>query len=439
MPRLALIAAVCLSLPAVVLAGDWPQFRGPGSRGVADGAAFPDRWSATEKVAWKVEIPGRGWSSPVVAKGRVFLTTVAKRGESEAPRKGLYLGGERPKSSIPHEWWVYCLDLGSGKVRWKEKVHEGVPPGPVHLKNTHASETPVTDGKAVYCVFGGVGVFAFSLDGKRLWSKSIEPRRMRADWGTAASPALHRGRLYLVNDNEEQSYLLALDAGTGKEIWRVAREEKSNWATPFVWENSRRTEIVTPGTGRVRSYSLDGGELWSLKGMSGITIAAPYAEGDLLYVTSGFIASPLRPIYAIRPGAAGDISLPQGLTSSEFIAWCNWSAAPYNPSTLLYRGRLIALLDRGILSAYDARTGKPLFERRRIPEGRAFTASPWAADGKVYCLDEDGTTFVFAADDKMELLRTNRLAEDDMGMATPAIAGDRLLIRTSARVYCIAR
>lgn len=439
MRRIVLFTAACLSLPVTGLAADWPQFRGPGARGVAEGATFPDRWSTTENVAWKVEIPGRGWSSPIVAKGKVFLTTAVSRGETEEPRKGLYLGGERPPSAVPHEWWVYCLDLGSGKVRWQEKVHEGAPPGPVHLKNTYASETPVASDSAVYCLFGGVGVFAFSHEGKRLWSKRVEPRRMRGGWGTAASPALYRDRLYLVNDNEEQSYLQALDTRTGREVWRVARDEKSNWATPFVWENSRRTEIVTAGTGRVRSYALDGKELWSLKGMSGITIATPYADGDLLYVTSGFIASPLRPIYAIRPGASGDISLPQGLTASEFIAWCNWSAAPYNPSTLLYRGRLVVLLDRGALSVYDAATGKPLFERRRIPEGRAFTASPWAAAGKIYCLDEDGATFVFRADDNMELLHVNRLAADDMGMATPAIAGDRLLIRTSKRLYCIGR
>lgn len=435
------VRIICILLIATVAEGqdNWPQFRGPGARGVADGSSFPDRWSATGNVAWKADLPGRGWSSPVVWGGRVFLTTAVNRGESEPPKKGLYLGGNRPQPPASvHEWWVYCLDLESGKALWAEKVHEGPPPTAIHIKNTYASETPVTDGERVYCYFGNVGIFAFDLDGKRVWEQRFEPRPTRYGWGTAASPALHGERVYLINDNEEASWLLALDKRMGKEIWRIERDEKSNWSTPYVWENSRRAEIVMPGTGGVRAYDLDGKELWSLKGMSGITIATPFAEGDLCYVTSGFVGSRLRPIYAIRPGASGDISLSWGQPSNASIAWCQPTAAPYNPSTLLYQDRLYALLDRGMFSAYDARTGVPLYERERIPEGRAFTASPWASDGKIYCLDEDGVTHVLRAGDTFKCLHANRLADDDMGMATPAIVGGRLLIRTSARLYCIA-
>src|SRR5262249_27929546 len=168
-------------------------------------------------------------------------------------------------------------------------------------------------------------------------------------WGMASSPAVAQDRLYIVNDNDEQSYLLALDKRTGKEIWRVERDEKSNWSTPFVWENTKRTEIVTAGTGRVRSYDLDGKLLWWLKGMSSITIATPYAEQDLLYVTSGYVMDKARPIYAIRPGASGDISLEQGQTNNSAIAWCQPSAAPYNPSTLVYDHVLYVLYDGGLL------------------------------------------------------------------------------------------
>jgi outer membrane protein assembly factor BamB len=250
---------------------------------------------------------------------------------------------------------------------------------------------------------------------------------------------LHRGRLYFVDDNEKKSYLLALDARTGKDLWRVDREEKSNWSTPFVWENSQRTEIVTTGSGLVRSYDLDGKLLWSLKGMSTITIPTPQAGPDLLYVSSGFIVDRLRPLYAIRPGAAGDISLPEGQTSNSAIAWSNPTAAPYNPSTLLYDGRVYVLLDRGQFSAFKPQTGKLLFDRERLPKGLYFTASPWAYHGRVFCLNEDGLTFVIRAGDKFELSRTNPLAEDDMVLATPALAGDRLLIRTSARLYCIRK
>jgi len=417
----------------------WAQFRGPGARGVAEGKGLPDRWSATENVAWKVDLPGRGWSSPIVAGNRVFLTTVVNQGVSEEPKKGLYFGGDRPEPpSTVHQWKVYCLALNSGKVLWQRTVHESKPGTPRHLKNSFASETPVTDGERVYAYFGNLGLFCFDLDGKALWSKRFAPVATRFGWGTAASPVLHRDRLYLINDNEQQSYLLALNKRTGEQAWRVEREEKSNWSTPFIWENGTRTEIVTPGTGKTRSYDLNGKLLWWLEGASAITIATPYAADGLLYVSSGYVGSPLRPLYAIRPGAAGDISLGREARSNQFVAWADWRGAPYNPSTLTYDGRTYVLHDRALLSAYRAKDGLPLFDKERIPNGTAYTASPWAHDGKIYCLSEDGVTHVFRAGDRFELLHTNKLADDDMCMATPAVAGNRLLIRTAARLYCIA-
>ncbi len=429
-------------IPRATLASDavWPQFLGPGSRAVSTNANLPDRWSDKENVAWKTHIPGRGWSSPIAWGQRVFLTTVVGQDEVELPQKGLYKGGERPDvPSSEYQWKVLCLDLISGKVLWEQVVHRGTPPGPVHSKNSYASETPVTDGERVYAYFGNVGAFCLDIEGHPVWSKSLVPHPMRHGWGTAASPVLYRDRLYLVDDNDEQSYLLALDKLSGKEVWRVERDEKSNWATPYVWENEKRTEIVTPGTDKVRAYGLDGKLLWWFRGMSGITIATPYADGGLLYVSSGFVADKLRPLYAIRPGASGDITLAPDETNNSAIAWSNSTAAPYNPTTLVYDSRLYVLYDRGLLGAFDARTGKPLYEPQRLPEGKHFTASPWAYNGQVFCLNEDGMTFVARAGDKFKLLHTNKLADDDMCMATPAIAGDRLLIRTSARIYCIRK
>lgn len=434
-----LLGPICGRLSAADVANaEWPQFRGPEARGVAENPALPDRWTATENVAWKTDIPGRGWSSPIVTRGRVVLTTVVNQAEGETPRKGLYFGGDRPEppDSI-HEWYVICLDLESGEELWRRKVHEGKPATPIHLKNSYASETPVSDGERVYCYFGNVGLFCLDLDGNEVWTKSFPPQPMRYGWGTAASPVLHKERLYLVNDNEADSYLLALDARTGEEIWRVPRDEKSNWSTPFVWKNPLRTEIVTPGTGQVRSYDLEGNLLWTLEGMSSITIATPFEYDGLLYVSSGYVGDQLRPIYAIRPGANGDISLAEGEMSNEWIAWSNMRAAPYNPSTLVYRDRLFVLLDRGLFACYDAHTGEEVYDRQRIPDGEAFTASPWAYNGKVFCMNENGKTFVFPAEGPFEVLHVNPLADDDMGMATPAIAGDRLILRTSARVYCI--
>lgn len=430
-----------LLLPATQTSAqeNWPRFRGPDGLGVATNDALPEAWSAAENVAWKTDIPGKGWSSPIVWGNRVFLTTAVNLGDSEAPKKGLYFGGNRlkPADSV-HQWKVLCLDLETGKVLWERQVHEDKPVGSVHLKNSYASESPITDGEQVYAYFGNLGVYCFDLDGNPRWSKPMDPHQIRFGWGTAASPALHGDRLYIVNDNEEDSFLLALDKRTGEEVWRTPREEGSNWASPFVWENEKRTEIVTPGTDAVRSYDLDGKLLWSFTGMSSITIATPFAHNGLLYISSGYVGDrKLRPIYAIRPGAEGDISLTGEQTSNDWIAWCQKMAGPYNPSTLVYNDRLYVLYDRGLLAAFNAADGAEILAQERIPEGGDFTASPWAYGGKIFCLNEDGVTHVLNAGDKLELLRSNPLEADDMGMATPAIAGDRLLIRTAARLYCI--
>jgi outer membrane protein assembly factor BamB len=420
--------------------GNWPQFRGPDATGVGQSDQLPDRWSATENVEWKSEIPGRGWSSPIVWGDRIFLTTVENKGTSPDAKKGLYFNGEQrePPESI-HLWKTLCLDINSGKIIWERTAHEGKPQTTLHIKNSYASETPVTDGARVYAYFGNLGVYCYDFTGELVWSRKIEPHATRAGWGTAASPALFKDRLYIVNDNEESSYLLALDTATGKDVWRKERDESSNWSTPFVWRNDLRTELVTAGTNRVRSYDLEGNLLWHLAGMSVITIGTPFAQGGLLYVGSGYVLDLRRPLYAIRPGATGDISLPKGKDSSESIAWCQRMAAPYNPSVLVYRDQLYVLYDKGILACFDARTGDVLYDKQRIPNGRAFTSSPWAYAGKIFCINEYGETFVFAAGDEFKPLHTNVLAEDDMCLATPAIAGDRLLIRTDGRLYSIKK
>jgi outer membrane protein assembly factor BamB len=419
---------------------NWPQFLGPDARAISANANLPERWSATENVAWKTDIPGRGWSSPVVWGNRVFLTTVVSEGKTEPPQKGFFMGGKAPGDENEKcQWKVLCLDLASGDILWEKTVHESTPPGPTHSKNSYASETPVTDGRLVYAYFGNVGVFCFDFDGKPVWSKKFEPHKMKMGWGTASSPVLHLDRLYIADDNEEKSYLLALNKNSGDEIWRIDRDEKSNWSTPFVWKNEKRTEIVTAASGKVRSYDLDGKLLWWFKGMSGITVATPYSDQGLLYITSGFTRDKNRPIYAIRPGATDDISLAPEKTSNDFIAWSKPADAPYIPTTVLDDGRLYVLLDRGMVSAFNSKTGETLYEPQKLPKGEHFTSSPWAYNGKLFCLNEDGVTFIVRAGDKFEILGTNQLAEDDLCMATPAIVGDRLLIRTLSRIYCIRK
>jgi outer membrane protein assembly factor BamB len=422
-----------------VAGGEWPGFRGPGARGVAaDDPRLPTRWSDTENVCWKAEIEGRGWSSPIVWGDRVFLTSAVTTDPLDDPRKGLYFGGNReepPETEI--RWLVTCLDARTGMTRWETQVARGRPPGPIHLKNSYASETPVTDGSRVYAAFGNVGIFCLDMDGNRVWESRRLPREMRTGWGPASSPVLHAGRLYIVNDNEEDSSVSALDARTGAEIWRVARDEKSNWSTPFVWENGLRTELVTPGTGKTRAYDLGGRLLYELGGASAITIATPYAAHGLLYVSSGFVLDRSRPIWAIRAGATGDITLRDNETESPAIAWSRGDAAPYNPGTLVYGDELYVLADRGLMACYDARTGTQHYRKERLPEGRAFTASPWAFNGMVFCANEYGETFVIRAGPRFELLHRNLLADDDMIMASPAIADGRLFLRTDRRLYCL--
>jgi outer membrane protein assembly factor BamB len=246
---------------------------------------------------------------------------------------------------------------------------------------------------------------------------------------------VHEGRVFLVSDNDEQSFAVALDGKTGRHLWRVDRDEKSNWATPCIWQNTRRTELVTSGTKRIRSYDLDGKQLWDLGGMSSIVIPTPFAKSDLLYVCSGYVGDKVRPVFAIRPGASGDITLKPGETNNAFIAWYQPTAGPYNPSPVLYGDYLYVLFDFGFLSCHDARTGRPVYDKQRIREGAtSFTASPWAAKGKIFALSEDGDTFVFQAGPDYKLLHKNSL--DEMCMATPAMAGDRLLIRTLTKLYC---
>jgi outer membrane protein assembly factor BamB len=435
---LPLLCAVLVASSAFGAEVNWPQFRGPGARGVSEAAGLPDTWSTNQNVAWRTEIPGRGWSSPIVWGERVFVASVVSDGPVEPPKKGLYSGGERPTPpKDTHHWFVFCLDLPTGKILWKKQVHEGSPTGPVHLKNNHAAETPVTDGERVYAYFGNHGLFCLDLAGGEVWSQKWPSYKIRNGWGTAASPVLHGERLYVVNDNDERSFLVALDKRTGKELWRVDRDEKSNWATPYVWQNERRTEIVTPGTRRVRSYDLDGKLLWELGGMSSIVIPTPFAAHGLLYVCSGYVGDAKRPVFAIRPGAVGDISLKDGETSHEFIAWCGRTAGPYNPSPLVYGDYFYVLFDFGFLTCHEARTGKEVYGKQRLnPDGpSAFTASPWAYDGKIFCLSEDGDAFVIQAGSEYKLLRKNPL--DEMCLATPAITPGRLLIRTASKLYCL--
>ncbi len=436
------VTALLASLLFVDSPGDWTRFHGGSLGGVRKEAKLPSEWSTSKNVAWVVDVPGLAWSCPVTWKGRVFLTTVVRDDKPESAadaKKGLYFGGERNKApDATFTFKVLCLSEETGKVLWEKVAHQGRPDRGKHVKNSYASETPVVDGERLIVCFGNVGMFAFDHDGNQLWKFAIPSMPTAFSWGPAASPTAHEGRVYFVYDNDKESYIVCLDAKTGSQLWKQNRDEKSNWSTPFVWVNQKRTEIVTAGRNRVRSYDPEGKLLWELRGMSQITVPTPFSVDGLLYVSSGYVMDKKKPVFAIKPGASGDISLKEGEKNNEFITWFQPSAGPYMPTPLIYDGLVYVLYDQGTLACYDAKTGEEVFGKQRF-KGKAsgFTASPWAYDGKIFCMSEDGDTFVLEAGREFKQIGKNSL--DELCMASPAITEKSLLIRTASKLYCIRK
>lgn len=427
-----LLLLVVLASPTSLL-GDtinWPQFRGPQADGLAKGDTLPDEWSTTKNVVWKAELPGWGWSSPLIWEKRIFVTAAVHDGPRDKMFAGGYPGGFVTPTNV-HRWMTYCLDFDTGKIVWEREAHKGVPPQPRHPRNSYASETPICDGERVYAYFANIGIFCYDLEGKPVWDKRWDSYAMRGGWGTGTSPVLHKDRLFLVNDNEKESFMVALDKKTGNQLWRVERAEKSNWGTPYVWEHELRTEIVTIGTNRARSYDPDGKVLWELSGTSGLVSQIPMSKHGLLYLGAGYHYGPL---YAIRPGASGDISLKEGERSSKWIAWSNPRASCIHPGYLISAERLYVLFDAGLLACFNAKTGEAIFPRERLNTGGSrFYASPWAYNGKIFLLNEDGTTWVVEDSPTFKVVRKNTL--DDFAWATPAISRGSLFLRTYTKLY----
>lgn len=374
MSRIRLTLALCA---AVTLAGaafaaptspaQWPQFRGIDGAGVADGSPLPVTWSKTENVLWHVPVPGKGWSSPVVWGNRIYLTTAIPAGTVEKPwiPEKMEDNGKGYPTTAAQRWTLLCLDLKSGRKLWQREAHAAVPDWLTHPKGSHASETPVTDGKRIYAVFGSVGLFCYSMEGKPLWSRRWGKSPMLFNWGTAIGPAVVGNRVFVVNDNEAGSWLLCLDAATGKEQWKLDRAEKSNWCNPLIWRHGDVTELVTSGSKVVRSYDLAGKLLWELKGMSYATIPSPFVYHDRLYIASGHASGPTTPIYCIKPGASGDISLKAGEAGNASVQWCDPKAGPTSPRP----SRTATTSTRSATPACSSAT--------RSPRASSSTASGW--------------------------------------------------------------
>jgi len=431
--------------PALLVAGpseNWPQWRGPNHTAVVpDDPGLPERWSNSENVAWKTAVPGIGWSSPIVWGNKVFVTSVIADEDYEDPRAGLYLpdtGDARFSDPLPgtHYWVIFCLDFDTGDLVWRRTAHQGLVESTIHPKNSLASATPTTDGERIYALFGNLGLFAYDFDGTFLWNQDIQSRSDQWGWGTGSSPTLLDDQILVMHDNDEESYLASFDTRTGEPNWRVIRDEVSAWSTPVVWKNDIRTEIITVGKNKVRSYDASGNLLWFFSGqMTNVTVPTPIPADGVVYVSSGYVGDDHRPAYAVLQGAEGDITLGANQQSNEYIRWYQPKIGAYNPSPILYRGIYYTLHDRGFLTAHDARTGRVVYDRVRIDIGATFTSSPWAYNGKLFALSEDGETYVIEAGPEYKLLRKNVLSE--MTLASPAVAGGTLFLRTQSAVYAI--
>jgi outer membrane protein assembly factor BamB len=437
---LSLPFALIVGLTGIASAQNWPQFRGPGATGVVEGQPAVVKWDAVKSLntRWKTEVAGLGHSSPVVWGNKVFITTAVSSAAKDETRYGLYGDVAPVKDDPKHTWKVYALDKNTGKILWERIAYDGLPKVKRHPKSTHSDSTPATDGKYLVVLFGSHGLYAYDLNGKLKWKQDLgvldsgwfyDPDYQ---WEHGSSPIIYRDLVIIQVDVQKDSYIAAYSLKDGKLKWKTPREEISSWGTPTVYEGKTRAELIANGSKAIRGYDpATGKELWRLTPNSEITTPTPFVAHDLIFVTSGY--APIQPIYAIRPGATGDISLKDGKDSNASIAWSKQRGGPYMPTPVVYGDLLYTCSNQGVLTAYNATTGERIYQERLGGKGGAFTSSPVASDGKIFLSSEDGDVFVVKAGAKYELLATNNVGE--VMMATPAISDGLLIVRGHNHVF----
>jgi len=435
------IGMLCLLATTSVGAQNWPSFRGPAASGVAEGSPTATKWDvgSGENILWKTPMAGVAVSSPIVWGDRVFVSTAQSSDPKAGIRTGLYGDVEPAKDVSKHTWKLVALDKRTGKMLWERIAHEGVPKTKRHPKSSQASATPVTDGRRVVVSFGSEGLYAYDFEGKLLWTRDLGVLNAGwfydpdYEWGIGSSPIIWKNLVIVQCDIQKGSFIAAFDAATGNPVWRTAREEIPSWSTPAIFEHDGRAELVTQATTFTRGYDPSTGkELWRLSGNSEITIPTPIVGPGFVIVTNGYRG--VQPIFAIKPGASGDITLKTDQTESGSIAWSTNRGGPYIPTPLIYGDLLYVLQINGVLAAHNVRTGERVYQER-VGGGGSFSASPVAADGKVYLTSEDGDVFVVKAGPAYELLATNHLGQ--VVMATPAISDGTIFIRGLKDVFAI--
>lgn len=450
-PATSMAAGAAVAKPTV---REWPSFRGSGGTGLMDGAGPPTSWDMEKSlnVKWKTEIPGFSHSSPIVWGNRVFVTTAIPKNTADLVfRHGRAGGGDADgggasaytKDDFLHSWRVYALDKTSGKVLWERVAHEGVPKTARHVMASQANSTPATDGQRIVAFFGSEGLYCYDVDGKLLWTRDLgalsSGRYLDAsyEWNTASSPVIYKNLVILQVDLVENSYIAAFDIKTGKDVWRTKRDEQPSWPTPLIYEGSPRNEIVTAAAKYARAYDPDTGkELWRLGKHSALPTPTPVAGNGLIFITSGG-GTTVQPIYAIRPGGTGDITLKDGETSSDHVAWSEHRGGSYIPTPLVYEGLLYLCGNTGILTVYETETGKRVYQQRiGQAGGGTYSASPVGADGKIYLSSEDGDVTVIKAGRQFERLAVNPMGE--VIMATPALSQGMMIFRMQHHIVAVA-
>ena len=421
----------------------WPSFRGPYASGIAEGFPTPIQWDveASKNVRWKTPIPGLGHSSPIIWGDKLFVTsTLGEQGNARL-RVGLYGNIEPVDDSSSHSWHIYCLDKQTGKVLWDKEVHRGVPKIKRHPKATHANSTLATDGHHLVAFFGSEGLYCYDMDGNLVWKKDLGVLDSgyyvvpEAQWEFASSPIIHNGRVIVQCDVQKGSFVAAFNVSDGTEIWRTARDEVPTWSTPTIYNDGRRTQVIVNGYKHIGGYDFATGDvLWKLRGGGDIPIPTPVVAKDLIVITNAH--GRMAPIYAIRPHAKGDISLKDGTSSNNFIAWSTSRDGGYMITPIVYGDYVYNCRNNGVLSCYRLKTGERLYQQRLADGRTGFTASPVAADGKIYFPSEEGDIYVVKAGPEFELLAENPM--DEICMATPAISEGALFFRTPGHLVAIA-
>jgi len=433
-----LVLALCLGFASAAYAQNWPSFRGQNSAGAGDGNDPPIAWDAEKStnILWKTPIPGLGHSSPIIWNDRIFVTTAVSSAANSQFVHGITETPASADDNSKHSWRVYCLDKKTGRIIWEQVVNEDVPKVKRHVKASYANPTPATDGKHLVISFGSEGLYCFDLNGKLLWKQDLGvldggwSSDAGFHWGFGSSPVIYKHLAIVQCDTQNQSFIAAFNLADGKGVWQTTREEDSSWSTPTIYESKDRAELITSGTKYYRGYDpLTGKELWRMADGVDVKIPTPIAANDLYFLGGGGSNARLA-FYAVRAGVRGEIKP----ADTKSIAWQSAKIRPHIVTPIVYGDHLYVCTDNGILSQYQATTGEPTF-RARLGSGGSFSASPVAANGKLYFASEDGDVFVIKAAPTFELLARNPMGE--VMMATPAIAGKMIIIRGQHHVFGI--